>query len=123
MKKSEKGKKIHFYECRNCGTQIPPNTGGIFTSCKCGKMSIDGTDFYTRILGNLEEIEQVTDLRKTHVYRIRQVKTGLFFVPRRGYISAHFSSVGKFYGRKPSLSWVSSDHGKCVVEEYVINRI
>jgi hypothetical protein len=122
MKKNEKG-KILFYECRLCGTRVPPNTNGVFTSCKCGKMSIDGTDYYTRIIGNMEMIDQVRELKEIHVYRIKQLRTGLFFVPRRGCISSHFSEIGKFYGKKPSLSWVKPEHGNCVIEKYLISKV
>jgi len=117
------GKKILYYQCKSCVTAVLPNTGGVFTSCKCGKMAIDGTSHYTRIIGNMDYVDQITEEPSPEfVYRIKQVKSGLFFFPRRGYVTAHFSKTGKFYGKKPSLRWVEPHHGECVVEKYIIKK-
>lgn len=117
-------RKSMHYECKMCSTRIPANTGGVFTRCECGEIAVDGTEFYSRLIGKKEMfLTRYGEIPSTYVYRIKQVSTGKFFNPRRGYIGAHFSDTGKFYGRKPSLRWVADHHGKCVIEKYIIKKV
>jgi len=114
--------KILFYRCKSCKTKISSNTGGVFRVCKCGKLAVDGTDLYTRLIGNPEHREVVSKEEKPIVvYRIKQLSSGLYFKPveRSG---SNFSRVGKVYTRMPSLSWVGEEHGTCVVESYTLQH-
>ena len=111
-----------FYRCKSCKTKISSNTGGVFRVCKCGKLAVDGTDLYTRLIGNPEHREVVSKEEKPIVvYRIKQLSSGLYFKPveRSG---SNFSRVGKVYTRMPSLSWVGEEHGTCVVESYTLQH-
>jgi hypothetical protein len=48
-----------YYECLKCGDRIPWNTGKKMVSCKCKAIAIDGCEFYTRIIGNKEDLKEV----------------------------------------------------------------
>lgn len=108
--------KVLYYECKSCGTQIPPNTGGSFMTCKCRKIAIDGDGIIARIFtGSKPYLKTVMKPEvDKFVYRIKQVKTGLFFLGR-----GQFGKNGRYYGRVPSLKWVKY-HGECIIEKYRI---
>ena len=118
-------KRILYYECKRCGTKILPNTGKVMVGCKCGKFAIDGSEYYTRILGNSAYIKEVKEEQKpAFVYRVRIVETGLFYAgswtsPNR---------TGKFYSRVPSLKWpgvkrLASMYGECVIDKYSVELV
>jgi hypothetical protein len=117
-------KKIVYYECKKCGTRIPPDTNGVFTKCECGKIAIDGTPYYTRIIGDFNfVIQSFSPPKETYVYRIKQVSTGMFY---RGYKwrgGERFTKTGKFYGKNPGLGSIILSDGECVVEKYKIAKI
>jgi len=45
-------------ECKWCGDKIYSHVSGEFRECKCGKIFIDETEFYTRCGGEIESIIQ-----------------------------------------------------------------
>lgn len=47
--------------CKHCNTKIPFNTGYQYTSCKCGKVAVDGGPAYTRIIGNAEDYMKISE--------------------------------------------------------------
>jgi len=48
-----------FYRCKSCGDIIGANTNRRLVYCKCGKLGIDGNEYYTRILGDMKFIEHI----------------------------------------------------------------
>lgn len=48
-----------FYKCKSCGDLIGADTDRRLVYCRCGKLGIDGNEYYTRILGDMKFIEQV----------------------------------------------------------------
>jgi hypothetical protein len=110
---------VLYYECKYCGTQIPSDTKGVFIGCKCGKIAVDGNSMIARIRGSMNDYVAVGELPKEKfVYRIKQIRTGLFFLGR-----GQFGTVGRYYGRVPSLKWLKSWHGECVIEKYKVERV
>lgn len=111
-------KPIKFYECKNCGTVIPSDTKGVYTNCRCGKIAIDGTKYYTRIIGDKIFLGKHTELpAEEKAYRIKQLSTGLYFAGK-----GNFTTKGRVYTKKPSLRWVEY-FGSCVIETYKLSRI
>ena len=53
----------HKVECNKCGDIIWSRYGGEFRTCKCGAISVDSTPYYTRYIGNREDIKLKNDLR------------------------------------------------------------
>lgn len=49
--KTKPQKEIH-YKCAHCGDEIYWNTHKKHTYCKCGKIFVDGCEYYVRINGN-----------------------------------------------------------------------
>lgn len=45
-------KKESHYKCKHCGDEIFWNTHKKLTYCKCGKIAIDGCEYYVRIIGD-----------------------------------------------------------------------
>ena len=115
-------KAVKQYKCKSCKTKIPANTGGVFRVCQCGKMAVDGNEFYTRLIGAPENVENVFPEKPIYVYRIKQVSTGLYFKPSSFRSAGNFSEMGKVYTRKPCLDWVRKDLGTCVVEKYELTQ-
>ena len=112
---------VAYYECKHCGTQIPPDTRGVFIGCKCGKLAIDGNGVIARIKGLYKDYEAVAkDAPEKFTYRIRHLVSGLYYRPGKG---KAFNKTGKFYNRYPSLRWVGSNESYCVVEKYKISRV
>jgi len=50
-------KKETYIKCKKCGTEIYWNTHKKMAPCKCGAISVDGTEGYIRISGNKEDYE------------------------------------------------------------------
>jgi hypothetical protein len=115
--------KIQEYRCKSCKTKIPANTSGVFRVCKCGKMAVDGNDYYTRLIGAPDNIENMTHEKPIYVYRIKHVASGLYFKPSSFRSAGNFSEMGKVYTRKPSLDWVRKDLGTCVIEKYELSQL
>ena len=44
-------KEVH-YKCTHCGDEIYWNTHKKMVMCKCGKIAIDGCEYYVRVNGN-----------------------------------------------------------------------
>jgi uncharacterized protein (DUF2225 family) len=61
FKEPVKAKAVEFnptvYECVKCGTGIYSAYPGQFVTCKCGAISVDQTQHYTRLLGNKEDFK------------------------------------------------------------------
>lgn len=54
-----KNKKNTYYKCSHCGDEIFWNTCKNLISCKCGKISVDGCEYYVRINGNEKDYKCV----------------------------------------------------------------
>jgi hypothetical protein len=48
-----------YFRCKKCGTEIPSNTHKRYTLCKCEAIAIDSCEYYARLIGNREDIEQI----------------------------------------------------------------
>lgn len=110
--------KILYYRCKKCSTDINPNTFKKLIFCKCGNIGIDGTDLYTRIIGNKKYLEIIKEKKEIFVYRIKHVQSGLYFTPYKYPNKAMFTLNGKFYSKKPSIRWTYGMDGECVIEKY-----
>ena len=52
--------KIETYiKCKKCGTKVSSITKGNLTPCKCGAISVDGSNDLVRIIGNPEDYEEI----------------------------------------------------------------
>lgn len=111
------------YECAKCLTRIPANTNGIFTRCSCGKIAIDGTYSYTKILGDKKYARIVIekDLDE-YVYKLKHVGTGLYYKPHSFRSPGNLSKVGKIYGKTPSLKWINSELGEFTIQKYKLQK-
>jgi DNA-directed RNA polymerase subunit N (RpoN/RPB10) len=47
--------------CLSCKSIVSSKYSGHFCSCSCGKLAIDQTECYTRILGNKQDYAEVLD--------------------------------------------------------------
>jgi len=118
----EMTKEISHYECKRCSTVLYPDTQDVFTQCRCGKVNVRGTKFFTHVGGDkayLKTVHEGEMEKELPVYRIKQVMTGLYYSPVT-YRSTgiKFTSRGRFYTNKPTLKWISPEDGECVVETY-----
>lgn len=52
-------KKQIYYKCAYCGDEIFWNTHKKFTSCKCEKITVDGCEYYVRIIGNEKDYKVI----------------------------------------------------------------
>ena len=41
-----------YLQCTHCDDMIHSSYSGEYVSCKCGKIGVDQTEYYTRIIGN-----------------------------------------------------------------------
>ena len=48
-------------KCTHCGDIIEGDKKGTYIKCKCGKIAIDETQYYWRIIANKEDFEEVED--------------------------------------------------------------
>lgn len=46
-------------KCNKCGDIIKSKFPGHFVTCKCGAVSVDQTEYYSRCLGNPEDYTHV----------------------------------------------------------------
>jgi hypothetical protein len=52
--------KIEKYiKCKKCSTEVSTITSGNLTPCKCGAISVDGSNDLVRIIGNPEDYEEI----------------------------------------------------------------
>ena len=49
-----------YYKCKKCGDEIFWNTRKEYISCTCGKLAVDGCEYYVRLMGREEDREMVT---------------------------------------------------------------
>ena len=55
------GFKPSKYKCLLCDDVIYSRSEGEYTTCECGACAIDQTRYYTRLIGNIHEMELVKD--------------------------------------------------------------
>ncbi len=111
-------KSSRIYECVLCNTRIPANTNGVFTRCSCGKIAIDGTYYYTRIIGNMKYAKLVSIDKNIYVYKLKHIGTGLYYKPSSYTNPGNLSRAGKVYTSKPSLKWVNEKLGEFIIQKY-----
>lgn len=51
--------------CKKCGDIIEGDRRGTYISCSCESCSVDETEYYGRIIGNLEYIEIIEEFEKS----------------------------------------------------------
>lgn len=69
----ETKEKETYYRCKKCGTEIYWNTHKRFTRCKCEAIAVDSCEFYTRLIGNQDDIEQLQKNEKG-IIKITQIR-------------------------------------------------
>lgn len=52
-------KQKSYIKCTLCKTEICGDTDKKMTPCKCGAVSVDGCEYYVRVLGNKEDYEEI----------------------------------------------------------------
>lgn len=52
IKKKTPLKNTIYLQCTHCNDTINSSYSGAYVSCKCGKIGIDQTEFYARMIGN-----------------------------------------------------------------------
>jgi len=60
-KRKEKDPPFSKYKCTLCNDVIQSSYSGEFVTCSCGKCSVDQTQYYTRLIGNIHDMELVKD--------------------------------------------------------------
>ena len=58
-KNLSKNKKETYYKCTHCGDEIFWNTNKRLVSCRCGKIYVDGCEFYVRIGGDEKDYKVI----------------------------------------------------------------
>lgn len=51
-------------KCKKCNDIIEGDKKGTYIECKCKAIAIDETEYYVRVIGNLEDIEEVEEWEK-----------------------------------------------------------
>jgi hypothetical protein len=117
--------RVLYYKCKKCSSSIEPNTRKKLVFCKCGKIGVDGTNVNSRIVGDKDFVIHVCEEEDEIAYRIKHVKSGLYYKPYSYPSSAKFTKTGKLYSRKPCLNWVTSitSPAECVIERYKLSTI
>lgn len=49
------------FRCRLCGDIVDGGQKGRLITCRCGAVAIDETPYYCRIIGNIENYEEIKD--------------------------------------------------------------
>lgn len=63
---------VYVYYCKECGTfAISDNSHGKIKRCECGKLGVDRTDYYTRIIGDNLPTFNTVDGRCGIVFNLR----------------------------------------------------
>lgn len=52
IKKPKQLTKTMYLQCTHCSARIHSSYSGEYVSCKCGKIGVDQTEYYTRIIGS-----------------------------------------------------------------------
>lgn len=52
-------KKDTYYKCVKCGDKIYWNTRKKMISCECGAISVDGCEYYARIIGEKDDYKTI----------------------------------------------------------------
>ena len=52
IKKPKQLTKTMYLQCTHCDGMIHSSYSGEYVSCKCGKIGVDQTEYYTRVIGN-----------------------------------------------------------------------
>ena len=52
IKKKAPLKNATYLQCTHCDDTIHSSYSGEYVSCKCGKIAVDQTEYYTRMIGN-----------------------------------------------------------------------
>lgn len=55
IKKPKQLTKTMYLQCTHCDDMIHSSYSGEYVSCKCCKIGVDQTEFYTRMIGNKED--------------------------------------------------------------------
>ena len=55
------GVKFTVYKCLLCDDTISSSYEGEYVRCSCGACAIDQTKHYTRLIGNIHDMELVKD--------------------------------------------------------------
>ena len=50
---------LYKYRCKKCGDTLQSKWPGQFVQCSCKSMYLDQTEYYTRIGGDMEDIEEI----------------------------------------------------------------
>ena len=59
--------------CKKCGEVIEGDKKGTYITCKCGKIAIDETKYYYRIIGNREDFEEVKEEKSNEKANINRL--------------------------------------------------
>lgn len=51
--------KIITYKCKHCGQEINADTISRLIFCGCGKLGVDGNEYYVRVLGEEVDFEVI----------------------------------------------------------------
>lgn len=51
-------------KCKHCKEIIEGDGKGTYIQCKCGKCAIDETKYYWRIIGNIEDFEEIKEVKE-----------------------------------------------------------
>lgn len=52
--------------CKKCNDIIKGDGKGTYITCKCKAIAIDETPYYVRVIGDLEDIEEIKDEKNTN---------------------------------------------------------
>ena len=52
IKKPKPLENTIYLQCTHCDDIIHSSYSGEYVSCKCGKIAVDQTEYYTRVIGN-----------------------------------------------------------------------
>ena len=52
IKKPKPLENVAYLYCKICGYTVHSKWSGDYVSCKCGKIGVDQTEYYTRMIGN-----------------------------------------------------------------------
>lgn len=77
--------------CKHCNTIIEGDGKGTYITCKCKKCAIDETKYYWRIIGNIEDFEEIKDeyinIKNNYVFQDMIIGSLRYALGRRTYSS------------------------------------
>ena len=56
---ANKTEKETYIKCKKCGTKVLYITHDNLTPCKCGAISVDGSEELVRVIGKPEDYEEI----------------------------------------------------------------